>query len=148
MLKRSFDPVPIISSLISGFPSRYTCWKLPEPSPTTGEKRLIIRHGVWPNVRRDRIQRPSTGQVCGLAVLDYGDGVGLAQIEAFRSRSVESGDRRNAGQVSYEPREQSGHADLRIESELKSDVFYSILVVVNLHFIENVGIERKIVGTV
>src|SRR5260370_23131730 len=112
------------------------------------EMRLLIRHGVGPNVRRDRIQRPSTGQVCGLAVLDHGDGVGLAQTEAFRSRSVESGDRRNAGQVSYEPREQSGQADLRIESELKSDVFYSVLVVVNLHFIENVGIERKIVGTV
>ena len=39
-------------------------------------------------------------------------------------------------------------ADLRLEAELEGDVVQSVLIVVDVHFVQHAGIEGEIVGSV
>src|SRR5262249_25144025 len=74
--------------------------------------------------------------------------VSLAEAQALRSRSVQRRNRRNTGNAANESGEHARKSDFRAEAELKDDVFHAVASVVDLHLIQNVWIERKVVGAI
>ena len=51
MLNRSFEPVPVTSSLMSALPMRCTGWNPPELDSGSGDRRTVTRaRDVWPYV--------------------------------------------------------------------------------------------------
>src|SRR5262249_24389313 len=87
-------------------------------------------------------------EVRNFAILEHGHGVGLTKTQAVGARPIEGSDWRNASESTDEAGKQAGLANLRVETKLEGDVLFSILVVVNFHFVENVGIEGEIVRAV
>src|SRR5207247_9879844 len=112
------------------------------------ERILIGGQGHRSHVRGHRRQRVSVGQVCGDAVLNHGDRICLAQAEALRTGTAERSDLWNAGNAADKSGEHSRLTNLGVETELESDVLNSVMVVVNLHLIANVGIEGEVVGSI
>jgi hypothetical protein len=109
---------------------------------------VVLWHGARPDVGGHRVQGLPVGQVFPVAVGDHGDGIVLAQAQALGARTVQGGDRRNAGQGAHEARKHARLADLRLEADLEGDVRHPVVIVVDLHLIENSRIERKVVGAV
>ena len=112
------------------------------------EQRLVVGHRARSDVGRHCVQSLAFAEERRLAALNHGDGVGLPQTEALGTRTRQRSDRRNTGNAAHQTGEQSWLANFRGEAELESDVFDSVLIVIDLHFIEHVGIEGKIVWPV
>jgi hypothetical protein len=68
--------------------------------------------------------------------------------EALRPGAVERGDLRDAEQAADEAGEDAGVALLGLEAELQGDVGDRVVVVVDLHLVEDLGIEGKVVRAV
>ena len=81
-------------------------------------------------------------------VIDQGDAVRLAQAEALRTIAVEGRDGRNVQQAADETGEDFGKTEFVFDTEVKRDVFVAVVVVVDLHLIEDVGVEGEVVGAV
>src|SRR5262249_31947209 len=112
-------------------------------------QRVVIWHRARSDVARNREECLRFTKVGDGAVLgNHRDGVGLAQIETFRPRTVKSSDRRNAGEVADETGEHAWGANGGGETKLKRDVGHAVAVIVDLHFIENAGVEREVVRSV
>ncbi len=88
------------------------------------------------------------GQIGSNTVLDHGYCIGLSQAQAFGASTVQ---RSNLGETSdsaHKAGEDSGLTDLSVETELETDVSFSILIIVDVHCVTNVGIKGKVVGSV
>src|SRR5450755_4701398 len=112
------------------------------------EERVVVRHGQRADIRRNRIGRLAFGQVGGYSVLDHGDGVRLAKAKTFRTRAAQGRDLGNSGDSSDKSGEDPGQLNLGCETKLERDVRHPVLIVVDFHFVQDIGIERKIVGPV
>src|SRR5579863_1294460 len=108
----------------------------------------IARHGLWADVRRHSVKCFAFAQHSAYAVLDHHHRVSLPKTQTFGTLASQRSNRRNAGNAADKAGENIRHADFRLETELESDIRNSVAIVVDMHFIENVGIERKIIGSV
>ena len=112
------------------------------------KQRLIVRHGLRTYVRGDRKKGFAFGQVGGLTIFDQRDVVSLAQAQALRARAIQGSNRRNACKPADEAGKQSRLANLRVEAKLKRNVFFAVMIVINFHFVKDIGVEREIVRSV
>jgi hypothetical protein len=111
-------------------------------------ERLVVRHRARAHIGRHRVELAAAAQIERPAVADGRHGVALAQAEAFGAGAVEGGDLRNAEQAAHEAGEDARVALFGLEAELERDVFDRVVVVVDLHLVEHVGIEGEVVGPV
>src|SRR5208283_4262027 len=104
------------------------------------EQGVVIGHGARAYIGRHGVEGLSTVQVGMLTVLHHGDGVVLPQAQTFGTRPVQRSNRWDAGDTPDKPREHIGQAYLRGETELKRNVLDAVEIVVNLHFVQYIGV--------
>lgn len=111
-------------------------------------ERGVIRHGARADVGGNGEQSLTVVELLVVGAGQHGDGICLPLAEALRTRAVQSSDRWQTGQSSHEPSEHIGQANLCLELELEGDIFHTVMVVIDLHFVQHVGIEGKIIRAV
>src|SRR5438876_830479 len=120
MLKRSLEPVAMMSSMMRELPMRCTCGKGPKTFSGLRDRHTPRAHVGW-----NREQRLPLVQASGFSVLDDGYGVILAQAQTFGACSVQRRDRRDTSNASHQSSEQGGLTDFGGETELEDYVFHS-----------------------
>jgi hypothetical protein len=72
----------------------------------------------------------------------------LPEIQALGAGSIQGGNRRNSRDTAGKPRKNTRGSNFTREAKLKSDIRDPVMIVVDLHLVENAWIKREIVGTI
>src|ERR1039457_6271227 len=108
----------------------------------------VVGHGTRTHVGRYGVQGLIVGQPLTAGGGDHGDAVSLPEAKTLRAVTIQRRDRRYPREASDEARKHAWISGFCFEAELEDYVRNTIMIVVDFHFIEDAGIERKVVRAV